>query len=340
MKFLLTDKNGWFDLLTTGEIHNTSTAPDGTKRHVVQVITPETLADLLALYEESGRPELLIDREHASHDPAGDTTAMGWLLDLRLKTPTLLQARARWTATGLALLEGGELRKCSASMDTTPLPEPNGSGKTAKDPLRVRPVNLTRVGLTNLPAVNSRNGADQDLIPISNSDPSPQPNHKPPTPRKMNKIALTLGLPEDATEEQILAAIDAALKAKKDADTAAADTILEEYKNRIPAGQEDFIRTLLVSNRAGALTFLKSIPQPAAPANNTLPGFQGDRVHVKNKALQPFAPNGIKDDPATDPAARKTAQDAEILSVRNREKCSRSAAFEIARAGKPELFAY
>lgn len=357
MKFLLTDKNGWFDLLTTGEVRNTGRRPDGETVHVVQIFTPEVLANLMEVYNQAGKPELLIDREHRSNTDDGDTTAMGWLIDLRMKGPGLLQGKARWTSTGLTLLEGGELRYCSATVDTKPLPDPNGTGKTPKDPRRMEPINILRVGLTNLPAVNVRSGADQDLLPISNRDGWPDsaplsPDHSTPpanppipTPKpkpKMNKIALLLGLSETATEEEITKAIEALVAGKKTAETAAADTIIAANKAKIPAGQEDFLRNLLISNRAGALEFLASMPDltPAPAKENPAPGFDGVRVHNKAAATPPGTPPGLKDDPKPDPAELKEKQDSEILTIMNRDKCSRSRAFETARAAKPDLFKY
>ena len=342
MKFDLS-KDGWFDLLRTGEFPNETTLPDKTKRFVLQVITPQDLADLMAVWEEMNRPELLIDREHQSHEDAGSSEAMGWLKGLRL-TPDgeKLQATARWSETGRQLLEGGAYRYCSASLGTQRIPG-GEEGTDPAAPAKVQPIVLRRIGLTNLPAVDG-------LLPISNSLPGgglgPSPAEKTATPNQpdntkkkmdLKQLALALGLPETATMEEILLAAAALKKANEEHTKAMgeeADATMEEYKNCIPEGSRALMREMLVSNRKATLTVLEGLKKPEAAGEI--------RVHNRQAAAVKGAPEGVKDAPKDGPSDRRAAQEAAVLEVMNRANYSgkgRTAAFEIASREKPELFA-
>jgi phage I-like protein len=336
MKFTLTGTDGWFDLLRPGEFHNEATVA-GETRYVLQVVAPEDLADLIALWEEQGKPELLIDREHESHKPGGNSEALGWMKGLRLSPAGVLQAQARWSAAGLALLEGGSYRYCSASVKTTPMDGANGNGATREDPVRVRLVVLSRIGLTNLPAVDG-------LLPISNSLPADaagggtQPAALPATtqPKKMTKLAALLGLPETATEDELAAALQSLIDAGKAATEEGAEATMEEFKNCVPESSRSFFKEMLVTNRKVTLEVLNGL-KAAAETNR-----QQEEVRVHNRAGAGVVttPAGVKDAPGQ--ADRSYAQKAAVIDVLNRSAnkgMTHTAAFEVACGEKPELFA-
>jgi len=336
--------DGWFDLLPTGEFPNTSARPnpDGTTTitHALQVITPADLQAILGLWEEQGRPELLIDREHLSTSPSGDSTAMGFLQSLRLSPDgTLLQGLPRWSDLGHSLLTGGQLRRHSPNLNTRPIAGVGGDGSSPQQPLHVRPFQLTRLALTNDPAIFT-----PDMVPIANSLLPLSPT--PPTPtnnttKNMDpkELAALLGLPETATPDEIKAALKALQEAKMAADNDSAEVALQEYANIIPAASREFFKGILLTNRKETLETLAAIKAKAtpAPADPTPAGYASLPLH--NKSANPAQAPAALTNSQPDFAARTAAQRSLILEIQNKTNKPFESAFEIAQQTNPTLFA-
>lgn len=333
MKFELTNKEGWFEALRVGTFPNETTDANNKKVYVAQVVQPETLNMLVANWKRSGSPELLIDRDHHSGDKDKTTDAMGWLTDLRVENDRLL-GKARWTEDGERLLTGGTYRFCSVVLDVAAEPDQqDGAGASRGNPARVKPLYLSSVALTNNPAVGG-------LKPISNRAPEAPTSTAKPTaePMDLTKLATELKLPATATLEEITAEVIKVNNRLAAADKATVDETLTRLKNRIPAGQEQFFRDGLASNRVPTLALLESLPEqgaaPAAAAPETTA-----RVHNRGTATTKAAPAGIAEGEGEqlDIAAK---QREHLMELRNRMPAARHSDLVLqAMAEKPAIWA-
>ena len=93
--------------------------------------------------------EMLIDHEHFKHDPDRESIAYGWLTRLQ-KRADGVYGQVRWTTVGQAAVDGGEYRFWSTEYDPKDLVVLN------REPMRVRPMRLDGLTLTNAP--NNRGG--------------------------------------------------------------------------------------------------------------------------------------------------------------------------------------
>jgi phage I-like protein len=282
---------------------------DGRGFNRVNQVTTE--ADLQALSKEfnlRGKPALM-DEEHFHRLENGSSAALGWIVETKVEDGKL-QARVEWTQDGLDMVESGKLRYVSPVLDC----KPRSPEELDKPIPEVYPASLLNAGLTNTPR-------NLTLPPVSDApsgaaifanrneftaDGSAHENKPNQTPEKtMNKIAQALGLPEDATEEEILAAIkalnDAAIAA---AEQAAVETV-NSYKDVIPAGKTDFYKGVLLSNRETGLAILEDLKaSKGTPAAETTPA----PVRVFNRsAAAPAAVTGKT--AAEKPEKDRTAQE-------------------------------
>ena len=112
------------------------------KEEVSYDLDAEALDALMAAFDPAD--PLLVDREHRSVDESGDTTAMGWVRELRLEKNGIW-GLCEWTPAGRALVEGRELRMISPCIEIR-----DG-----------RPSHLISAALTNTPFFR------HELTPIS-----------------------------------------------------------------------------------------------------------------------------------------------------------------------------
>lgn len=136
--------------------------------------------------------EALIDWEHASElrAPNGEEApAAGWIKEIEARDGALW-GRVEWTDRAAEQIRSREYRYLSPVFDYT------ANGR------RVR--RLASAGLTNRPNFALR-ALNQEIHAAAGGDSDPHQGDIPP----MNKELLKrLGLPEDATDEQALAAVD------------------------------------------------------------------------------------------------------------------------------------
>lgn len=155
-----------------------------------QNLTPAVLARIAA----AGVPAegLFVDVEHESLE-GGSSAAKGWVKELAMCNGNLA-ARIEWTAEGLPLIQG-KVYKHFSTVYHLPLIEQDGAV--------VEPQRLNGLTLTNLP--NNERGQE----PITNrkkTSPCTQGNNQTNTNNTMNpELLKALGLPEDATEEEVVA---------------------------------------------------------------------------------------------------------------------------------------
>lgn len=231
--------DGWYHVERWGEHPQVSL--EG--KQYVQVIDDEAVRAIV----EAGVPEegLLIDVEHVSVAVTGprDSRAYGWGRELAgLPTDEGLQlcVRIEWTPLGQPLVKD-HIYKHFSTVYSVDLCADLGGG-------RIRPLKLVGLALTNQP-----NNPGQR--PITNSQAAPINDNKTQNTNmeELKKIAAKLGLPEDATLDQVLATLDDLMKAEQEAAEAEAETLLnsEELKDLPDEARKDLKDELLTNREMG-----------------------------------------------------------------------------------------
>jgi hypothetical protein len=302
--------DAWYQIEAKGEHANR-------RAGIVQVIDDAACQSIVNRFNaEAAQPGfagMLIDHEHFKHDEDKETVAYGWLMKLENRADGLY-GRIRWTETGKKAVDGGDYRFFSTEYDPADLTHLNRS----ESPQRVRPMRLDGLTLTN---ANNNKGQK----PITNRGVEIDPPQKA---KQMKTVCTLLGLSADASEEAVHAEVARALNRVKELESSQVESDLETYKNRFDPKQREFIKTLLVTNRAATLEFLKTQPEgkgPLAPA----------RLHNRQTAqpMDAAAGGGPVDEDALS-AERSSA--IEQYKIANR--CSFQQAHDAVRRKKPELF--
>lgn len=171
---------------------------------------------------------MLVDFDHFSLDTDKSSEAAGWADALEAR-PDGLWARVRWTDSGLAAIRGGRYRYTSP----VHLPRDCRRDGEAYVPARLHRLALTNdprmlQGISRMRPISSRTepeGAD-----ATQPTPPPAPGGtKGPQPMDYKTMLLgLLGLPAEATDDEITAA----LTAKQEADAAAAAKTEEAIASR------------------------------------------------------------------------------------------------------------
>lgn len=294
----------WYQIEVTGE----HPAGQG-RRQVIDEIALQSICNRFR--QDAGQPDfagLLVDNDHLSHDMSQSTQAYAWARELDIRDGQL-HARLDLTDIGETAIRNKRFKFFSTEYDPEHLEDLGGG--------RVRPLCLAGLAFTNRP--NNR-GAK----PISNRETTNNQNQQ----NDMQTIAAKLGLPPEATEAEILAAIDALIQerdtaAGKEAETAA-EAIMNRFANRIPEDKRADVKKRLIANRADTEAMLSLLPEPqAAPT----------RVFNRATAATPAAVSDGKDEAARGAEVMKAVQ-----AIRNRDATTFERAWETARAEKPELF--
>ena len=258
--------DGWYHIERWGDHPQTSL--EG--KQYVQVIDDDAVRAIV----EAGVPEegLLIDVEHVSVAVTGprDSRAYGWGRELAaLPTEEGLQlcARIEWTPLGRPLVRD-RIYKHFSTVYSVELCADLGGG-------RVRPLQLVGLALTNQPNnPGQRPITNSQAAPINNTNQQDNINME-----ELKKIAAKLGLPEDATLEQVEAAIDALMAAEQEAAEAEAETLLnsEDLASLTPEERKD-LKDELLTNRELGIKMIKLLINrkggaPTAP-KYARPGFR------------------------------------------------------------------
>ena len=222
-------------------------------------ITADHIGEMVANFARTST-DVLVDVEHGSL--WGESRAAGWSREVEARADGLYMRFPEWTPFGQAYVDAREYRYLS------PVYQVTSTGKDGSD----RGAQLLSVALTNFPYLN-----EGEIDPIRNSNPTgSEPGDTNPTPTTMNptlraSLIKTYGLADDATDEQIAAAVDKAqaeteakasdeAKAKADADAKAAeeakanetlqqrvDRLEKEAQDREKATTEAQVETLVNS---------------------------------------------------------------------------------------------
>lgn len=306
----------WWQILPMDVELRHEIAAEGNKRRPAIIVTPrEALERVAKAFRETFRePGVLVDADHASERPEGSTRACGWVKAVELR-PDGLYAKIHFTPYGLGLVGGGEYVNRSPAFEVVDL----GGG-------RYEPARLTSLALTNTPAFETLNVACCSVV----QRPKPKDHQMDP-----KAIAQLLGLPEEATPEEITAALNERLTRLKDLEAAEADraeaqakaeeeAFMEENKDAIREEDKEEVRAQFRANpettRRLFAAFRRAAPKPAA--GRTL-GADAKAPTVAASRL---------------PAAKAAERDRFVAEVKAQLSCSCSMAWNEARARRPDLF--
>ena len=305
-----------------GEYPSKITLADGSDQRAILVIDKlaydRLQANFAAQADEPGFAGLLVDREHLSELPAGDSTACAWAKTLQRRDDGL------WTGWELTDL-GNQLIPTKRFKFRSPVFDlEKVSGTTDK----WRPVKLVSIALTNVPhfkqlapSLNRESGAEQGGSPMGLID----------------KLRALFGKPE-AQEDELFGLVDAALKAGETAKTAAAtaqarvqtlekadtDRQADEFVKEHGAKVSDTakLRARFIADPAGTretVALLKAETKPAARA-------------LGRDAQTPES--GAGDTAKLAATARRNA----IAAVRQRDGCTHAQAAARAQRENPTLW--
>jgi hypothetical protein len=179
--------------------------------------------------------------------------------------------------------------------------------------------------LDGLTLTNVNNNKGQK--PITNRGVEPE-NDPPQKAKQMKTVCTLLGLAADASEEAVHAAVAHTLDRIKELENSQIQSDLETFQNRFDPKQREFIKTLLVTNRAATLEFLKSQPENKGP-------LAPSRLHNRQNAQPVDSPAG--GEPA-DEAALSAERNSAIEQYRIANRCSFQEAHDAVRRKKPEYF--
>jgi hypothetical protein len=284
-------------------------------------------------------PGILVDREHASETPAGDSTAMAWARDCQVRDDGIW---TRWdlTAAGEPLIVGHAFAYRSPAMSLEPLDAVARaqlacrakSGQLATGVGRWRPTALNSIALTNVPHF-------RDLSPALGREATPQPTGTATMDK--NAICAALGLdPATAMDEQILGAIDA-LKASAQTATAectAAKTELATIQARQAEAEADaFLAAHAARIQDAATVRARYLADPAgvkALFGSLAAAPQVDPARARISARDARTPADASSSPDTSAARTKF-----VATVAARDGSSRRDAMAVARRERPELWA-
>lgn len=208
----LTDPQGWSHIIPFGEYPHEATG-------LVQVLDEDALEAILENFKTDALnehfPGLLVDFDHGSLDAQRPTEAAGWIEpghgarpeDVMEVREDGLWAKIRLTDLGRQAVENGRYRLVSPVWNESECQALDTEGK------RVRPMRLDRVALTNDPNLKR-----WKLSPLSNRSGGPaaatvNTNPKGPMPLDYkSKLTELLGLPAEATDDDIIKKCDEVMK--------------------------------------------------------------------------------------------------------------------------------
>lgn len=215
------------------------------------------------------RGEILVDADHRSTKPDGDTSAYAWVTAVRADPEQGLVGTMRFTDKGAAAVNAREYRFVSVSWYL-------GSDG--------RPRELDSVALTNRPnlpvhPVVNREGAGETQS-ADNGENQPAGNGATQRNPEMEELKTLLGLAADATDDQVVAAAKALKERLDTIEAQAKDAEAEKFaaENAAKCDKETLKNAYLQSpDVAKAIVENMKAPEPAKPAP-ALPDFTKGRA--------------------------------------------------------------
>lgn len=234
---------------------------------------------------------LLVDFDHSS-DEGKSTEAAAWVESLSFGDDGLT-GDFRFTDVGAAAVTGRRYRFVS------PVWTLGADG---------RPTRLLRVALTNRPQI----GGEPILNSISGDDPNP-PEGVPETGKdpSMDRLKEMLGLPAEATDEDVIAAVTELQAKVQNAEAEKKEAEAEAFAN---AHAGTGVETAVLKNA------YKAAPKEMAAFMDALNARKGAETGIGEKPVlnsmgkTPEAKGGASADPRTEMAALPPAQRAKFYS--------------------------
>ena len=357
--------DGWYQIEPKGEHPNRAAG-------VVQMIDEEAMKSIVDQFNHDAAAgklrhgsEMLIDHEHFSDQPDKETRAYGWLIELQLREDGIY-GRVRWSKTGQEAVDGGDYRFFSTEYAAGDCVECRGTanegknamgGETADtekgdtgssldtrhDPLRrVRPLRLDGLTLTNM---NNNRGQK----PITNRDPNGTAGNPTTEIKRMNTIALKLGLAADVSEEIVLAEVTRLLN--RVTEILPHEEENKSLRERLGAIDGEQVHTLLdlhgvrdekIRNRLKpVLMSLKNREERVAALLDF--GFKPEERRTVERLAPRLLNRGEGRQSRTEilnlnEQALAQRAEAEIGDYKIRNRCSYAEARNAVRIAKPELF--
>ena len=233
-----------------------------------QHCTAEALQNVVKDWTDRGSKEILVDFEHnsESHEPNSDTSAAAWVSNVRVDPARGLVGDFKLTDVGAEAISNRRLRFLSVSWFVN---------RETHEPIRI-----TSIALTNKPNI--------PVDPVLNKDPKPDNQNVEDKEKHMDKIKEALGLAPEATEEQVLEAITAMVKANKDAQQAALEKEAEDFAEKNSKKcNKDVLKAQYLANKEVAKALVAGIPDaPATPVVNKAdartPSFEQNKAAAES----------------------------------------------------------
>ena len=293
----------------------------------LQTITAATIEALIARWKADGMRPILVDVDHAILNKAATAPAYGWIEDVEVRDGWLC-GRVRWTDIGSEAVTGGRYRMLSPVWAYR-------KALTGIEPTRLHSVSLTNDPNIGGPVVINRAPEDKDL-PEEGAQGAAQTEAAEPLqtqpitnmpPEDIKRIAVALGLPETATVDDIVAAIEAKSAVTTELETEVAENRRREgadlaAKYGISGAARDQFVEKYAANRATARELLTFIE----PSAKVVP--QG--ITQRNPGREPLAANRS--------SANEAERDQLVASIQASKQCGFRQAWDLAREQKPELF--
>lgn len=287
------DPAGWFQLVPKGSFPISRKEGDQVKTYL-QVVDDQSVAAIVAAFtnRRAAKPgfRMLVDFEHFSHDTAKSSAAACWVTDLQARADGVW-AKGEWSDDGEAAIKNRRYRFLS------PVWFPRQTQRI--DATSFRPIEVNDAGLTNKPNLGEAlqpfwNRIDEKNFPGREATTTNPEIH-------MNKVIALLGLAATASEDDVVAKVQAfknrvteleataaqfttlqgqhtALKNRHDTLLAASvDKTLAEFKGVITAESTDAWKNRLTADFDGTVALLKGIKPAAA---KKLPLHQGGGADV------------------------------------------------------------
>lgn len=212
-----------------------------------QHCTLEALKNVVTKWKEDGEKEVLVDFEHQSEaGGTSDTSAAAWVTNLRADQERGLVGDFKLTDLGAEAISNRRLRFLSVAWLVN---------KETREPMVIR-----SIALTNKPNI--------PVAPVLNRETSGGINVEEKKGPTMDKLKEALGLSADATEDQILAAVKEALKAKEEvaelkanAEKAKLEAEAEEFAEKNKAKcDKAVLKAQFIANKEVAQALVAGIP--------------------------------------------------------------------------------
>lgn len=214
-----------------------------------QHCTLEALENVARQWKEDGEKEILVDFEHNSEaGGTSDTSAAAWVTNLRVDGERGLVGDFKLTDVGAEAISNRRLRFLSVAWLVN---------KETREPMVIRSIALTNK--PNIPVAPVLNRAEAGGNNVEDKTKGPT----------MDKVKEALGLSADATEDQILAAVQEALKAKDEvaelkanAEKAKVEAEAEEFAEKNKAKcDKAVLKAQYIANKEVAVALVAAIPE-------------------------------------------------------------------------------